>query len=119
MGLPRSRRFSDAGAEFSPAGSDEPEPLADGSLGGSVLIARELSSRKMRFRPYLSSSPAGARPVGAPVIEVQNVVVYLELGPSSEAVIAGAGRHVMRQANETFVPHVLPVLRGRHRRIPQ
>ncbi len=85
-------------------------------MEGTVTLSRALASRRVRFRIYAEPGK-GATPPSQPAPELKdeyaNVVVYLE----RDGALAGALNHhptspVMRQKNEQFVPHVLPILRG-------
>ena len=87
-----------------------------GSVEGTVTLSRALASRRVRFRIY-SEPGKGATPPSQPTAELKdeyaNVVVYLE---RDQALDGGPNVHAdhpaMRQKDETFVPHVLPVLKG-------
>src|SRR5437773_1271810 len=59
----------------------------------------------------LTGSVAAGRPSREE--ELKNVVIYLEPAPQGVAARSGAAaRPVMKQEGLTFVPHVLPVLKG-------
>lgn len=84
-----------------------------GSIHGSVKITRKLTSQRMRFRPYPE-----ARQLPPPSSENmredewQNIVVYLKSSPGLDS-DGGSERHPeVAQEGETFIPHVLPVVRG-------
>jgi plastocyanin len=87
-----------------------------GSVDGTVTLSRALASRRVRFRIY-SEPGKGATPPSQPSGDLKdeyaNVVVYLE---RDKALDGGPNRHPehpsMRQHDETFVPHVLPILKG-------
>ena len=85
-----------------------------GRLTGSVAVGPELSSRKLRFNLYpdlVQPAVAAGRPSREE--ELKNVVIYLEPAPQGVAARSGAAaRPVMKQEGLTFVPHVLPVLKG-------
>lgn len=93
-----------------------PEPASAprtslGTLEGTVAIGSRLRSRTTRIRLY--ADPIQASQVPSREAEVENVVVYLESVSSD----IGEGpprprRLVIEQVNETFVPHVLPILKG-------
>lgn len=85
-----------------------------GALTGSVEITSQLSSRKMRFRLYSDPRPVDAdRPDVGAGAEFQNVVVYLDSVPFTDRALERRPRPlVIAQKNETFAPHVLPVLKG-------
>lgn len=85
-----------------------------GIVRGTVIIGSELISRKPRFRiypdPHLQAPPTDDP---SERTELQNVVIHLESETTSSEVAAPLSRHlVVQQVNETFVPHVLPVLKG-------
>jgi plastocyanin len=85
-----------------------------GTVTGTVEIGPELSSKRMRLELY--ASPVNAvKPGAAPADsgEMDNVVVYLEGVPFSGPDTARRPRPlVIAQHGESFVPHVLPVLKG-------
>lgn len=88
-------------------------PIA-GVVRGTVVIGSELISRKPRFRIY-PDLHVQAQPTDDPSerTELQNVVIYVESGPTSSDVADPLPRRlVVQQVNETFVPHILPVLKG-------
>jgi plastocyanin len=84
-----------------------------GSVHGSVTITRKLTSQRMRFRPYPGTRqlppPSGA---GQRDDEWRNIVVYLQSSPALESDIASGQTLEIAQEGETFIPHVLPVIRG-------
>ena len=97
------------------AGGNAAQPATHpGRLTGSVAVGPELSSRKLRFNLYpdlVQPAVAAGRPSREE--ELKNVVIYLEPAPQGVAArSAVAGHPVMKQAGLTFVPHVLPVLKG-------
>jgi plastocyanin len=84
-----------------------------GSLRGSVTLGPRLLARRMRFTLYPDLSgavPPSTRNAGE---EIKNVVLYLE-----SPVIDPAGQRPptdalqMKQINESFMPHILPIVRG-------
>jgi plastocyanin len=85
---------------------------ATASISGQVRITRKLTSQKMRFRLYpgLKSTPPAE--VSANVDERRNIVIYLAQVDS----IPGAGipgqNPSIQQEGETFIPHVLPIVKG-------
>jgi plastocyanin len=81
---------------------------ATGRIEGEVLISTALSSRRPRFRIY--SDPGGTRPPATESDEIRNVVLYVQGAETSDAVRPASA--LMRQDDERFSPHVLPVLRG-------
>ena len=86
---------------------------AQGSLRGSVTLGPRLTARKMRFTLYpdlSGAAPPASRSTGE---EIKNVVLYLE----SPAIGASelhprAESFQMEQKNESFLPHILPILKG-------
>lgn len=88
-----------------------------GSLEGRVVLTRELSARRPRFRLYAEH---GGQPVPAggagDTLEYGNVVIYID-SASGPAPAAQPDLRI-RQVNETFLPHVLPVLVGSTVRFP-
>ena len=80
---------------------------------GRVEISRALTTRRPRFRIYAEPG-AGAVPP-APGEHAQdewrNIVVYIERLPSAAQAVR-ADRAVLRQRDERFLPHVLPIVRG-------
>lgn len=84
-----------------------------GSLRGSVTLGPRLTARKMRFSLYpdvSGAAPPSSRPAGE---EIRNVVLYVEsraLKPSRDH--RPAEPLQMVQQNESFLPHILPILKG-------
>ncbi|HXI03847.1 MAG TPA: carboxypeptidase regulatory-like domain-containing protein [Candidatus Saccharimonadales bacterium] len=98
-------------AEPSPPGGSARQA---GSLQGTVAIGHELERRRVHFPVYPDLGRQAPEPK-APSLqeEVRNVIVYFE--PAAELASAPAGRapqQIMAQVDETFVPHVLPILAG-------
>ncbi|MDQ6633479.1 MAG: carboxypeptidase regulatory-like domain-containing protein [Gemmatimonadota bacterium] len=93
------------------ASSHQQLAVATGRIEGEVTISTTLSARRPRFRIYADPGPGSRPPAPAPeAAEIRNVVLYLEPAPALEA---GAATHAtMRQEDERFAPHVLPVLAG-------
>jgi plastocyanin len=95
-------------------GAQEGPAPARGRISGTITLSPAIASRKMRFRLYADLGPGSVpRRETADRGELGNVVVYLE--PAAEL---GAGARapreplVITQRDETFFPHVLPVVRG-------
>jgi plastocyanin len=80
-----------------------------GRIEGEVVISTALSVRRPRFRIYSDPGP-GSRPPAAETNEIQNVVLYVQNAPDDDA--APAVHATMRQDDERFMPHVLPIVRG-------
>jgi plastocyanin len=84
---------------------------ATGRIEGEVTISTSLSARRPRFRIYADPGPGSRPPAPAPdAAEIRNVVLYLEHAPALDA--AAPARASMRQEDERFAPHVLPILVG-------
>lgn len=85
-----------------------------GSLQGTVAIGRELERRRVHFPVYPDlGRQAPERKTPSLQDEVRNVIVYFQ--PDAELASASprrAPQQVMAQVDETFVPHVLPILAG-------
>ena len=88
------------------------EAQGTGSVDGSVTLSRELASRRVRFRIYAEPGK-GATPPSQPAPELKdeyaNVVVYLE---GVKTAVSPTKSPAMRQKDEQFLPHVLPILQG-------
>lgn len=84
----------------SPAARD-----ATGRVVGRVRLAAVKSSRPLAIA-YASRTLTAP---GTPDLEIRNVVIYLDDVP---ATTVPPRQHEMRQQNELFVPHVLPIARG-------
>jgi plastocyanin len=90
---------------------------AGGRIEGTVVISRALVARRPRFRIYADAGPGAQPPLAArgdSIAELRNVVIYVDgvipgAPPPPPTVGVGA---VVRQKDEQFVPHVLPVVRG-------
>lgn len=84
---------------------------ATGRIEGDVVISTALSTRRPRFRIYADPGPHSRPPAPAPdAAEIRNVVLYLQDAPPDTT--PASGRASMRQEDEHFVPHVLPIRRG-------
>jgi plastocyanin len=83
---------------------------ATGRIEGDVIISTALSARRPRFRIYADPGPGSRPPAPAPeAAEIRNVVLFLKDAP----VVEGSPRSAeMRQEDERFAPHILPILRG-------
>lgn len=95
------------------AQADTNPPATTGSVEGGVLITRRLTSQRMRFRLY-----PGFKPLPPPAAtEISddgrsNVVVYLQNSPSLNSNPDDSETLQITQMGETFIPHVLPILKG-------
>lgn len=82
------------------------------AVEGRVEISRGLTARRPRFRIYAEPGAGAVPPAHDPhQAEWQNIVVYVERVPPP----AGTGtaeRAILRQHDERFLPHVLPIVRG-------
>ena len=89
-------------------------PSDTGRIEGTVLLSPALSARKPRIRLYGDYGPGSVTlPRKPATAEFANVVIYLDSISSADAPGGGSAvRLAIEQRNETFVPHVLPVLRG-------
>jgi plastocyanin len=81
-----------------------------GRIEGVAFLAPRLTSQHQRVRIY---SEPGARETAPGPAEspLENVVVYLEAAPRG-AGGSGGSEPAMRQRDERFVPHVLPIVAG-------
>jgi plastocyanin len=110
-----------AGESGSPAPASGNEP---GRLHGSVVIGPQLNARKIRFSLYPDVSAAAPPTAFSAEQEIRNVVVYIDSpdlpaggvpdpgGSSGAGSSSSGGPPRIEQRNETFVPHVLPVMKG-------
>lgn len=85
---------------------------ASGRLEGLVVLGQRLSSRKMRFHLYQDAVNTSTPPPEQPGEEMDNVVVYLEGVTETTGAPRPAAPLAVRQEGLSFVPHVLPVVRG-------
>jgi len=99
-----------------PPGMARAEPdnsATSGSIRGDVKITKNLPAQRMRFRLY-----PGFKPVPPPTAqekrddEWQNIVIYLKSAPSMPQAKGGGEEFQMLQLGETFIPHVLPIVKG-------
>jgi plastocyanin len=100
-------------------GAARPAAVAYGRIEGTVIISSVLVARRPRFRIYNDPGPGALPPRAAPAdssAEMRNVVVYVGSAGAgavlSTKASGAAARDTMAQRDETFDPHVLPVLRG-------
>jgi plastocyanin len=86
-------------------------PAATGRITGTVMLSPALSIRKPRIRLYGDYGPAPA-PKAPATTEFANVVIYLDSVHLADDALGAPRRLEIQQKGETFVPHVLAVLRG-------
>ncbi len=97
----------------SPARAEVGLSATNGSIRGEVRITSNLTAQRMRFRLY-----PGFNPIPPPTAqekrsdEWQNIVVYLKSVPSLSAATDGSRVSQIAQLGETFIPHVLPIVKG-------
>jgi len=87
--------------------------VATGTIHGQVSISRKLASKRMRFRLYPGFKPLPP-PTGVEDTndERKNVVIYLKSVPVTTVPAASVEAPRIMQMGETFVPHVLPIVKG-------
>src|SRR5262245_55927943 len=94
-----------------PVRSARAAPQALGRIEGRVQLDPNLATKKPRIRLYGDYGP-GAQPSRPTTVnEVANVVVYLDSAPGTGEAAPPKPLRI-EQRDETFVPHVLPVVRG-------
>jgi plastocyanin len=82
------------------------------SIRGTVRIESKIQSKSLALNLYLRRGISAANQKSQPPTnEVENVVLYLE-GRFADSYDPPEKNPVILQADETFVPHVLPVIRG-------
>src|SRR6476660_2298662 len=111
VGLPASVLWGADGPSTRPA-SPSHHGDATASIEGQVVVSRALTARRPRFRIYAEPGPGAVPPApdSADVDERRNIIVYIEQAPSGTTEpTKGAS---LRQHDERFLPHVLPVVRG-------
>src|SRR5688572_22432618 len=90
---------------------------ATASIFGQVKITRKLTSQKMRFRLYPGLKSMPPAETSDEVDEKRNIVIFLEQ-VDSIAVAGIPGVQIpgenpsIKQEGETFIPHVLPIVKG-------
>lgn len=109
----------------------EPRRVATGRIEGTVVLSSSLSARRSPVFRIYADPGSGAQPPIPPsakgdptTAELHNVVIYLEGDSATLATAPGHGdvpepalaarpaRVTMAQHDESFVPHVLAVVRG-------
>ena len=82
------------------------------TIRGMVRIESKIQSKSLALNLYLRRGISAANQKSQPPTnEVENVVLYLE-GRFADSYDPPEKNPVILQADETFVPHVLPVIRG-------
>jgi hypothetical protein len=111
VGLPASVLWAGDGPSTRPA-SPGPHRDAAASIEGQVVVSRALTARRPRFRIYAEPGPGAVPPApdSADVDERRNIIVYIEQVPSGTTEPTKGA--ILRQHDERFLPHVLPVVRG-------
>ena len=83
-----------------------------GRIEGSVTLSSDVTGRRRAARPYTSRGPsAQAGRTSADTNELQHVVVYLERVSSAAPARRPAAPAII-QAQESFAPHILPIVAG-------
>ena len=96
-----------------PARTETDTSATSGSIHGEIRITSNLTAQRMRFRLY-----PGFKPVAPPTVEEkrddewQNIVIYLKSTSSMTAVTGSSQESQIAQLGETFIPHVLPIVKG-------
>jgi len=86
---------------------------ATGSLRGTVTVGPELNARKVHFSLYPDLHSTANPGSFKNEEEISNVVIYLEShGPAPSQTSSPARALRMEQRHESFIPHVLPILKG-------
>src|SRR5678815_640695 len=111
VGVPASVLWAGDGPSTRPA-SRGPHRDAAASIEGQVVVSRALTARRPRFRIYAEPGPGAVPPApdSADVDERRNIIVYIEQVPSGTTEPTKGA--TLRQHDERFLPHVLPVVRG-------
>lgn len=83
-----------------------------GTVRGTVRIESKIQSKSLALNLYSRRGIAsGSKQSQPPVNELENVVLYLE-GQFMDPFDPSTKNPAILQTDETFVPHVLPILRG-------
>lgn len=97
------------------ASAAEAQGTGTGTVDGTVTLSRALAQKRVRLRVY-SEPGKGATPPSRPAPELKdeyaNVVVYVERLDHAPETARAAEPLAMAQKDETFLPHVLPILKG-------
>jgi len=81
------------------------------SIRGTVRIESKIQSKSLALNLYLRRGVTPNKKSQSPPSELENVVLYLE-GEFTSSFDPPEKNPQILQADETFVPHVLPVIRG-------
>lgn len=92
--------------------SSSAESTSVASIYGKVQITRKLTSQKMRFRLYPGLKSMPPTEASAEVDEKRNIVIYLEQVDSIQGADIPQSNPSIQQEGETFIPHVLPIVKG-------
>jgi plastocyanin len=104
---------------FHPIGATNDLPAQDsrGVIRGKVTLPAQVQvAPRAQTSRYRTTPPADASKTGNEKPDVANVVVYLE-GAGLEQMEKNAKPAVLDQRDATFVPHVLPIVKGTQVRI--
>ncbi len=100
-------------AWHSPVYAGTESDRAPAVIHGTVRIADHLTSQRMRFRLYPGFRSVPAPPSGEErKDEFQNIVVYLRSSELSMPATGDGPVAKIEQRGETFIPHVLPIVKG-------
>jgi plastocyanin len=89
-----------------------------GTMVGQVTLSPRITSRRPRFRLYTEYGP-GSTPTAQPIMsEMRNVVIYLDSTAGLDSSSHPPRKLEVRQQNQTFSPHVLPVVAGSQVQFP-
>lgn len=84
-----------------------------GTLEGTVTLGPELNSRRIRFSLYPDVRPPSVPSPAGEAAEASNVVVFLETtAPIAASAASSSTSRKMEQVSQSFLPHVLPILKG-------
>ena len=101
-----------AGSSTSRGDTEPAATTATANITGQVRITRKLTSQKMRFRLYPGVKPIAPPGNPAETAEIHNIVVYLDQADGASQVDITGPNPAIRQEGETFIPHVLPIVKG-------
>ena len=89
-----------------------------GSVVGHVVLSPRISSRRPRFRLYTEYGPGSAPAAQSITSELAIVVIYFDSAEALTGESRATGTPQVRQLNESFNPHVLPVVVGSQVQFP-